>query len=93
MFLLQPHGLRQALSHGEDQGHNVFRHHWAVNFPGVSEEDVAVDQRRKHELMDGSRRGMNPAQLASGLELFGPERPCDGHLSIAEIIFNSIVTG
>ena len=92
MFLLQADRLRQAFGQGEDQRHNVLRHHRTVDFTSVGQNYITVDQLRKHELMDGRRGRMNPAQLARDLELFRTQRPADDHLCIAKVILNSVIT-
>src|ERR1700737_3353101 len=93
MFLLKARRLGQSLGESEDQGHNMLGHDPTVDLAAVGEDDVAVHQFGKYQLMDRGRGRMNPAQLLSDPQLLRTERPGNDDLGVTEIGLDSIVTG
>ena len=64
-----------------------------VHFARVGENNVAIDQLRKHQLMDGRRGRMNPLQLLRGRNLLGTDRPCDDDLGIDNLFVHTRIIG
>src|SRR5690349_17293803 len=62
-----------------------------MDLTGIGENDVAVYQLRKDELMYGSSGGMDPAQLGCDFELLGTKRPGNYDFSITKMIFKFLV--
>ena len=64
--------IRARRLHGEYQRHHVLGYNWAVDFPGVGQNDIAVHQLGEEKLMHGSSGRMNPAQpeMARQLALY-----------------------
>src|SRR5690348_15736867 len=93
MLLLQMHRTGDLLGEREDQCDDMFRDHRPVHFTGIGEHDIAVHELWKHELMHRGGGRMDPAQLLSGLELFGTERPGDDYLGIANLLFDGFIAG
>jgi hypothetical protein len=92
MLLLEAHRLRQAFGQSKDQCHDMLGNYRTVNFAGVGEDHIAIDQLRKHELMNRRSRRMNPAQVGCSLELFRTQRPGNDDFGGAKAIFDPVVT-
>ena len=62
VLLLQAHRARDFLGQRKDQRDDMLRHHRPVHFARVGENNLAVDEFRKNQLMDRRRRRVNPSQ-------------------------------
>src|SRR5208282_3468447 len=93
MLLLQAYRSRNFLSQRKDERDHVFGNHRPMHFTCVCENNLAVDEFRKHELMNRRRRRVNPAQLLRRRDLLGTNRPGDNDLSVGDFVINAPVVG
>ena len=93
VLLLQADSLRNLLGEGKDQGDDMFSHHWSVNLASVGQDYIALDKSWEHELMDGGRGRMDPAEVRGQPELLRAERPGDDDFGIAQVGFDAVVAG
>src|SRR5208282_2790856 len=73
VLLLQLDGVRDSFRQSKNQSDGMLGDHWPVNLASVSQNDIARDQLRKHQLMDRSSCGVYPAQPLCQAELLGPK--------------------
>ena len=93
MFLLQAHGVWNFLGQREDERDDVLRHHRPMHFARVGENDVAVDEFRKYELMNRCRRRVNPPQFPGRRDLLRTNRPGDDNFRIDDFFIHALVVG
>src|SRR5690348_4065871 len=86
MLMLVFAGPRQSLGKRENKCNSVFGNNWPMNLGGVGDADIARNQFGKHELMHGSRCGVNPLQLLSLLHLLGTELPAYEDFGIGNFV-------
>ncbi len=68
VLLLKAHGGGDVLGQGKDQCDDVLGDHRAVDVAAVGEDDVAVHQFWKQELVYGCGWGVDPAEVSARLE-------------------------
>src|SRR4029077_19859405 len=91
MLLLQDGSLGNLLCQSEDQCDDMLSDNRPMDFGGVRQHNIAVDQLWKHELVHRCCGSMNPPQVARNPKLPRPEGYRKDDLGIAQMIFNSVV--
>src|ERR1700683_5852831 len=71
----------------------MFRDYRSMHFTRGGENDVALDEFGKHQLIDRSRRRVNPSQFFVRRNLLGTDRPGNDDLSIDDFFIHALVVG
>ncbi len=79
------------LCQSEDQRDDMLGDNRPVDFGGVRQDDLAVDQLRKEKLVHRRCGSVNPPQIARRRKLLRPQGYRKDDLGIAQMLFNAVV--